>query len=177
MLPPAVGWDGRVIVKVALRLRISINASQELCLGMSYFDDRHNIVGRVLKLAHVDIEVTQLVLLRLLQHQVAPLSHRIDALQVACGVEVWIGCARQWDLREVRGGCGALGHIRVFGVAVEEEGRVAVVGRVFVIGSTVVAPAGEEAHGIYMRCAVIAAVALSGRRAAGGNAGRPGRVF
>jgi len=107
---------------------------------MSYFNDRHNIVGRVLELAHVDIEVTQLVLLRLLQHQVTPLSHCIDALQVACGVEVWIGCARQRDLREVRGGCGVLGHVGVFGVAVEEEGRVAVVGRVFVVGSAVVAP-------------------------------------
>jgi hypothetical protein len=32
---------------------------------VSYFDNRHNIVGRVLELAHVDIEVTQLVLLRL----------------------------------------------------------------------------------------------------------------
>lgn len=176
-----MGWDGGVIVKVALWLRISIHVyvSQEWCLGMSYFDDRHDIVGRVLELAHVDIEVTQLVLLRLLQHQVAPLSYCIDALQVACGVEVGIGRARQRDLREVRGGCGVLGHVCVFGVAVEEEGRVAVVGRVFLGGSAVVAVASprEEAHGIYMWWAAIAAVTLSGRRAAAGNAGRPGRIL
>jgi hypothetical protein len=116
----------------------------------SYLDDRHNIVSRILELAHVDIEVAQLVLLRLLQHQVAPLSHSIDALQVASGIEVWVGCARERDVRDARGGCGVLGHVCVFGVAVEREGRVAVVGRVFVTGSAVVAivPAGEEAHGI-----------------------------
>jgi len=93
--------------------------------------------------------VTQLVLLRLLQYQVTPLSHGIDALQVAGGVEVWIGRARQWDVRDARGGCGVLGHVCVFGV-VEREGRIAVVGRVFVAGSAVVAvvPAGEEAHDI-----------------------------
>jgi len=129
----------------------------------SYLDDRHNIVGRVLKLAHVDIEVPQLVLLRLLQHQVAPLSHCIDALQVAGGVEVGIGRARQRDLGDVRGGCGVLGHVGVFGVAVEEEGRVTMVGGVFLGGGAVVAvvPAGEEAHGIYMCRLLYAAVPVA----------------
>lgn len=145
--------------------------------SVSYFDDRHNIVGRVLELAHVDIEVTQLVLLGLLQHQVAPLAHGIDALEVTSGVEVRVGGAREGDVRDAGGGCGVLGHCGVFGVAVESEGRVAVVGRAFVTDGAVVAvvPAGEEAHDI---CGVLlyAAVALSGRRAAAaGNAG-PGWI-
>jgi hypothetical protein len=136
---------------------------------VSYFDDRHNIVGRVLELAHVDIEVTQLVLLRLLQHQVAPLAHSIDALQVAGGVEVGVRSSRQRNMRNTRGGCGVLGHGGVFGVAVERKGRVAVVGRVFVAGSAVVAvvPAGEEAHVIGCACIIMQLVPYLGWPTAG----------
>jgi len=145
---------------------VSVSVCHKIFVASAaYLDDRHNIVGRVLELAHVDIEVTQLVLLRLLEHQVAPLAHGIDALEIAGGVEVWVGSARQRDVRDARGGCGVLvGHCGVFGVAVEREGRVAVVGRVFVAGSAVVAvvPAGEEAHDIY-DVLLYAAVTLSGR--------------
>jgi hypothetical protein len=148
---------------------------------VSYFDDRHNIVGRVLELAHVDIEVTQLVLLRLLQHQVAPLAHSIDALQVAGGVEVGVRSSRQRNMRNTRGGCGVLGHGGVFGVAVEREGRVAMVGRVFVASSAVVAvvPAGEEAHVIGCACIIMQLVPylVGRRRAAAGSAGRPGWIW
>jgi hypothetical protein len=114
----------------------------------SYFNDRDNIVGRVLELAHVDIEVTQLVLLRLLQNQVAPFSHCIYALQVPGGVKVGVRRAREGDLRNARRGRGVLGHVCVFGVAVESEGRVTVVGGAFEACSAVVAvvPAREEAH-------------------------------
>jgi len=94
-----------------------VDEGQQYYHDATYLDDGHDIVGRVLELCHVDIEMAQLVLLGLLQHQVTALPHSIDASQVAGGVEVWIGCARQGDLGDVCGGSGVVGHF-VFRVAV-----------------------------------------------------------
>lgn len=115
----------------------------------TYFDDGHDVVGRVLELGHVDIEMAQLVLLGLFQDQVAAVPHGINAPQVAGGVEVWVWGARQGDLGDVCGGSGVLGHV-VFGIAVESKGRVAVVGVLFVACGAIVADtsAGEEAHDV-----------------------------
>lgn len=132
-----------------------------------YFNDRHNIVGRVLELAHVHIKMAQLVLLCLLQHKMASLPHCIDAPQVAGGVEVWVRRARERDVRDARGGCGVLGHC-VFGVAVQCECGVSVVWGVLVAGSAVVAvvAAGEEAHDIGGVAAICSCCYLVGRRRA-----------
>jgi hypothetical protein len=83
-------------------------------------------------------------------------------------------------MRNARGGCGVLGHGGVFGVAVERKSRVAVVGRVFVAGSAVVAvvPAGEEAHDICCASIIMQlAPYLAGRRRAAAGSAGPGWIL
>lgn len=182
MLPSAVRWNGGVIVEVALLLRVSLRACDMTSVQKPYFNDRHNIVGRVLELAHVHIKVTQLILLCLFQHKVASLPHCIDAPQVAGRVEVWVRRARERDVRDASGGCGVLGHC-VFGVAVECERGVSVIWRVLVAGSAIVTvvAAGEKAHDIGGVAAICSCCYLVGRRRAavaglaqGGFFGRSG---
>jgi hypothetical protein len=85
-----------------------------------HLDDRDHEAGDVGELAHVDGEVLELVLLRLLQHQARAVAHCIDAPQVACRVEGWVRGARQrhvWEAGGPRavGGGGARGAQRAIG--------------------------------------------------------------
>jgi hypothetical protein len=85
-----------------------------------HLDDRDHKAGDVGELAHIDGEVLELVLLRLLQHQARAVAHCIDAPQVARRVECWVRSARQrhvWEAGGPRavGGGGARGAQRTIG--------------------------------------------------------------
>lgn len=68
------------------------------CMGCTYLDNGDHKFGRVLELAHVDVEVVQLISPRLVQYQGASLSNSANASQVAGGVDVWIGRLGHLDL-------------------------------------------------------------------------------
>lgn len=69
----------------------------------SYLDDLRNKRHNVGKLAHVHVEVLQLVAKRLLSDNLAPLSDCSQASQVPRRIELRVGRARQIDLEYGRG--------------------------------------------------------------------------
>jgi hypothetical protein len=80
------------------------------------------------ELAHVDGKVLELVLLRLLEHQLRALAHGVDAAQVAGGVQRWVGRLGERHVWEARGpravGGGARGPQRAIGgVGLAAAGR------------------------------------------------------
>ena len=81
-------------------------------MGLTYLDDRDDKLGSVLKLAHINVEVVQVVSLGLLQHHRTSLSHGADAPQIARGIDVGIGRLGHLDLGNGRrdGGVGHLGE-------------------------------------------------------------------
>ena len=82
---------------------------------MSHLDDGHHVGSGILELGHVDGEVLELVLPRLLEDQAGPFADGIDAAQVAGGVEGWVGCLGEGHVGEAHarlavggGGCRGL---------------------------------------------------------------------
>lgn len=66
--------------------------------SLSHLDNGDYKAGDISKLAHVDGEVLELVLLCLFQHQAGALTDCIDAAQVAGRVERWIWGLWQWHV-------------------------------------------------------------------------------
>ena len=132
VLPSAVGRDCGVVGGIVAldrggpRVRA---ASRRAVWGgggrrQSHLDYGHDKASDVSKLGHVDGEVLELVLLCLFQHQLGAVAHRIDAAQVAGGVERWIGRLGQrhvWKAGRARavwrGARGAQRAIRTVWVA------------------------------------------------------------
>lgn len=94
----------------------------------AYLDNGHNKAGDVVELAHVDGEVLELVLPRLLEDQLGAVADGIDAAQVAGGVERRVGGFGERHVWEARGpgavGGGARGPQRAIGrVGLAAAGR------------------------------------------------------
>ena len=71
----------------------------------AYLDYGHHVSCRVWELGHVYCEMSQLIPLRLLQHQLRSFPDCIDATQVRGGVGLRVWCSRQWYI-------GYAGHLR-----------------------------------------------------------------
>jgi len=145
VLPPAVRRDAGVVgVEVSLCAR-----TISRCLGMlagcrsrqSNLDNGDDELGRVVELGHVDDEMAQLVPLGLVQDQTAPLTHGVDAAQVAGRVQVGVWRPRQRDV----GQAGILRRVAVCALHRHLGLEIAVAG-VVGVGVRVFAFAREEAH-------------------------------
>jgi hypothetical protein len=68
----------------------------------TYLDDTTDELNNIRKPVEINIEVIQTILERLLRDDLAPLAHRTQTPQVACGVERRVRGLREVDLGQMR---------------------------------------------------------------------------
>lgn len=93
----------------------------QFSLGNAYLNNGNYKTGNILELAHINIEVLELILFRLFKHELGTLSDGIDAAQVPSRVERWVGRFGEGHVREARrpraigsgarGAQGAIGRV------------------------------------------------------------------